>query len=41
MFFVNRLDVVDVNYVRYLENRMREAFALEGTPIRLKFKKKD
>ena len=24
-----------------LENRMREAFPLEGTPIRLKFKKKD
>ena len=40
-FFVNRPDVVDDNYERYLENRMREAFPLEGTPIRLKFKKKD
>lgn len=40
-FFANRPDVVDDNYERYLENRLREAFDLEGTPIRLKFKKKD
>ncbi len=40
-FFVNRPDVVDDNYERYLENRMREAFDLTGTPIRFKFKKKD
>ena len=40
-FFVNRPDVVDDNYERYLENRMREAFPLEGTPVKLKFKKKD
>ena len=40
-FFCNRPDVVDDNYERYLENRMREAFDLTGTPIRLKFKKKD
>ncbi len=40
-FFVNRPDVVDDNYERYLENRMREHFDLTGTPIRLKFKKKD
>lgn len=40
-FFVNRPDVVDDNYERYLENRMRKRFDLEGTPIRLKFKKKD
>jgi GTP-binding protein len=40
-FFVNRPDVVDDNYERYLENRMREAFDLTGTPIRLRFKKKD
>ena len=40
-FFVNRPDIVDDNYQRYLENRLREAFDLEGTPIRLRFKKKD
>ena len=40
-FFCNRPDIVDDNYDRYLENRLREAFDLTGTPIRLKFKKKD
>ncbi|WP_165053502.1 MULTISPECIES: ribosome biogenesis GTPase Der [unclassified Adlercreutzia] len=40
-FFCNRPDIVDDNYERYLENRLREQFNLEGTPIRLKFKKKD
>lgn len=40
-FFVNHPDLVDDNYERYLENRMRENFDLVGTPIRLKFKKKD
>ncbi len=40
-FFCNRPDVVDDNYERYLENRLRAAFPLTGTPIRLRFKKKD
>ncbi|HAM15153.1 MAG TPA: ribosome biogenesis GTPase Der [Eggerthellaceae bacterium] len=40
-FFANRPDIVDDNYERYLENRMRKHFDLEGTPIRFKFKKKD
>lgn len=40
-FFCNHPDIVDDNYERYLENRLREAFDLTGTPIRLKFKKKD
>ena len=39
--FANRPDIVDDNYERYLENNMRKYFDLEGTPIRLKFKKKD
>ena len=39
--FANRPDIVDDNYERFLENRMRKYFDLEGTPIRLKFKKKD
>ena len=39
--FVNRPDLVSDNYERFLENRLRKTFDLEGTPIRLKFKKKD
>jgi len=39
--FANRPDIVDDNYERYLENDIRKHFDLEGTPIRLKFKKKD
>ncbi len=40
-FFANRPDIVDDNYRRYLENRLRERFDLKGTPVRLRFKKKD
>lgn len=40
-FFCNRPDVVTDNYKRFLENRLRDSFPLEGTPIRLGFKKKD
>ncbi|WP_080797729.1 ribosome biogenesis GTPase Der [Arabiibacter massiliensis] len=40
-FFVNRPDLVNDNYERFLENRLREGFDLVGTPITLKFKKKD
>jgi GTP-binding protein len=40
-FFANHPRLVDDNFRRYLENRLREAFNLEGTPIVLKFKKKD
>ena len=39
-FWCNAPDLVDDNYERYLENRIREAFDLSGTPIRLKFRKK-
>ena len=39
--FVNRPDLVTDNYERFLENRLRAAFDLTGTPISLKFKKKD
>ena len=38
--FVNRPDLMTDNYERFLENRLRKTFDLEGTPIRLKFKKK-
>ena len=40
-FFANRPDIVDDNYERFLENRMRKHFDLTGTPVRFKFKKKD
>lgn len=39
-FWCNAPDLVDDNYERYLENRLREAFDLEGTPIRMRFRKK-
>ena len=39
-FWCNAPDLIDDNYERFLENRLRENFELEGTPIRLKFRKK-
>lgn len=40
-FFCNAPDLVDDGYERFLEHRLRDAFDLEGTPIRLKFRRKD
>lgn len=40
-FFANHPEVVDDNYRRYLENRLRKAFNLTGTPVKFKFKRKD
>ena len=40
-FFVNRPDLVNDNFERFLENRLRQTFDLTGTPVRFKFKKKD
>ncbi len=40
-FFANHPSMVDDNYRRYVENRFRERFDLSGTPIILKFRKKD
>lgn len=37
LLFVNDPARVDPSYARYLENRMREAYPLAGTPIRLAF----
>lgn len=39
-FFANHPRLVDANYERYLENRLRESFDLVGTPVRLKFRQK-
>ncbi len=39
-FFVNSPELVDDNFRRFLENRLRSDFDLAGTPIRLRFKNK-
>lgn len=39
-FFCNHPRLADEQYRRYLENRMREAFDLAGTPIMIDFKQK-
>ena len=39
-FFCNFPELIDDNFKRYLENRLREQFNLEGTPLRLRFRKK-
>ncbi len=36
----NAPDLVDDNFERFVENRLRERFDLTGTPVRLKFRKK-
>jgi ribosome-associated GTPase EngA len=40
-FFANHPMLADDNFKRYVENRMRETFDFTGTPIILKFRKKD
>jgi GTP-binding protein len=40
-FFANHPRLADENFKRYVENRMRDAFDLTGTPITVKFKQKD
>ena len=39
-FFVNSPELVDDNFRRFLENRLRADFDFAGTPIRLRFKSK-
>lgn len=38
--FVNRADLFHYSYQRYIENRIRETFGLEGTPVRLIIREK-
>ena len=38
VFFVNDSRLVHFSYQRYLENRIRERWGFEGTPLRLRFK---
>jgi ribosome-associated GTPase EngA len=40
-FFANHPHLVEDNFARYVENRLRERFDLTGTPVMLKFRKKD
>lgn len=39
--FCNMPELVSDNYRRFIENRLRGAFDLKGTPIRLRFRRKD
>lgn len=41
VFFANHPTLVDDNFRRYVENRMRDRFDFTGTPILMKFRKKD
>lgn len=38
IFFCNHPKLIDKSYKRYLENRIREGYGFEGTPIKLIFK---
>ncbi len=38
IFFVNDPELAHFSYQRYLENRLRQAYGFEGTPIRLVFR---
>ena len=38
VFFANDASLVHFSYRRYLENRLRQAFGFDGTPLRLIFK---
>jgi GTPase len=40
LFFANHPDLAQGNFTRYVEGRLREAFPLEGTPVRIGFAKK-
>ncbi len=39
-FFMNYPKLIPTSYRRYLENRLKESFDLEGVPIKLTFRKK-
>lgn len=41
VIFVNDPNYMHFSYQRYLENRLREAFELEGTPIKIILRKKE
>lgn len=41
VFFVNEPDLMHFSYLRYLENKIRENFGFEGTPIRITVRKRE
>jgi len=40
VIFVNDEELMHFSYQRYLENRIRESFGFEGTPIKFEFREK-
>ena len=40
VFFVNEVSLIHFTYMRYLENRLREAFSLDKTPLKLILRKR-
>lgn len=41
VFFVNDRTMVRANYVKFLENRLRETFGFKGTPLKIKFRNRE
>ena len=41
VLFVNEPNAMHFSYERYLENKLRENFMLEGTPVKLILRKKE
>ncbi len=41
IFFVNDAELVHFSYRRYLENRIRQAFGFEGTPLKMVFRNRE
>ena len=39
-FFVNHSSIVNDNFERFLENKLRDNFDLVGTPVKFRFKTK-
>jgi GTP-binding protein len=38
VFFVDRPSALHFSYIRYLENRIRERFGFNGTPIKIELR---
>lgn len=38
LLFVNEVRLIHFSYLRYIENRLREAFIFKGTPVRLRLR---
>lgn len=41
VFFCNYPELLQKSYLRYLENKIRQHFSFLGTPVRIKFKKRE